>query len=391
MLEELSNEINAEDAAIWYVEQGQPRLIVKTITPSIKALITGCSLKLIFGRKDDYLCVGVKIIDIPDAPLIISKVQHKSEEHNALECSLKNGQFDIFLINEMNVLEARGQIEISKKDALDVLNFINEISTAYVGTYKKEMEYVHDCFLVSIDSEAKKMYPNACKISIIEIETEVENWNTNKIYFCGENETYNFSINNEREGETFESEIASALVSVFPYTLYKNPKVKIGNDVRELTDILSYYEFGSFLIETKDVSVINSGYERNKTRRILGIQKQVKTAIKQMEGAVKAFMEGCKIYTRNNEEIEINRTVIPHCIILITEFIHDGDWSEIEEMIFEVNNKTGAFFQILDLREFIKILKASSSDARIIDANLLLRWKEMIKKHTIHIRGEYKV
>ena len=388
--EQLSAEINIEEASIWYTKdigEKETNLIIKTITTSIKALIKECPLKLVFGKKDNILCVGVRIIDIPDSPLFMSKVQFKSEEHNALIQALQNGEFNISLINEMNKLTAWGKAKISKEKASEILKYINEKPPLYIGPYTKEVEYAHDCFCVSVEEKYRYIYPNAHTIPVMEIEAISEKWNTSSIYYYDNKEDYNFIINDKNEGGTFETEIAASLASVFPSTLYKNPKVKKGNNIRELTDILAYYEERCFLIEAKDISILEVGYQSNKEKRISRTQKQVKNAIKQLTGAVRAFSENSEIYTNDNKKINVNRNIITHCIILITEFIHEGDWGDVEKLLFEAIYQTGAIFNIFDLNDFIKLLKISSGQPDIIDYHLMQRCKYMLKNNTIHIKN----
>lgn len=80
ILEEFSKEIKGEEGCLWYkttIGLKETQLIIKTISPCIKALVTGCPLKLVFGKKENYLCVGVRIFDILDGAMFISKVQYK--------------------------------------------------------------------------------------------------------------------------------------------------------------------------------------------------------------------------------------------------------------------------------------------------------------------------
>jgi len=394
MLEQqLNNEINREENSLWYnttIGLKETKLIIKTITPCIKALISGCPLKLVFGKKDDYLCIGVRIFDILNSPLFISKVQYKSEEHKALIYALQEGRFDISLLNEMDKLLAWSKVTISEEKALDVLNWMQDESSLYAGTRTKKVDYAHDCFCVSVESTYKHKFPNAHTIPYIELETTIDSWNTMELYFYSDQNIYNFNIQDRDEGGTFEKEIASALTSVFPSTLYRNPKFRKGTNDKELTDILAFYKYGSFLIEAKEISIIDSSFDRSKTRRILKIQNKVKQAIKQMAGATKVFMKGTEIYTSNNEKINVNRIQPPHCIILITEFMHDGDWSEVQNLLFNAINETGAMFNIMDFGEFIELLKASSGKPEIIDYNLMQRWKCLMKNHSIHVKGTYE-
>ena len=61
------DKMRSEIASLWYVSinrEGENDLIIKAPTPTIKALIVGCPMQLIFGKKDSYLCIGARINDI---------------------------------------------------------------------------------------------------------------------------------------------------------------------------------------------------------------------------------------------------------------------------------------------------------------------------------------
>lgn len=383
------NEMNFEEASLWYVPANGGEalaLLIKLPTSSIKALIVECPLKLYFGKKDYYLCNGVRILDIPDAPLFISGVQRESEEHSALIRAFKEREFPVFVYNEMDVCLAWTNIKIKEEDAFGVLDFLGQKTELYVGTFTKEASNALDCFCFSVDSTM--MYPEAHIVPTLEITPVLESWRINDIYFFGVNDYHNIIINEKNEGEMFERAIWASLVSVFPLTLYKSPQVKIGSKMRELTDVFSYYTYGSFFIEAKDLSVLNAGYNRNQKRRTLGVQKQVKKAISQLVGASKAYLRGESIFGSSGTELKVNREKPPHCIVLITELMNWGDWSEIETQLFQAMKITGAFFHLLDLREFIAILKGSSGKAELFDYNLMQRCKLCVEESSIFIRSQ---
>lgn len=387
---DIEQQLNNEISCLWYSTKTGTKdtiLIIKTITSCIKALVAGCPLKLVFGKKDNYLCIGVRVMDILDGAMFISKVQYKSAEHRALIYALQEGKFEVSLLNEMSQLLAWAKVKISKEKSIEILNWLQDESLLYVGAHTNEVDYAHDCFCVSVESIYKNSFPNAHTIPYIEIETIIDSWNTIDLYSYDDKNSYKFNIKDGHEGENFEKEIVSALTSVFPSTLYKNPKFKKGEIYRELTDILAFYRYGSFLIEAKDISIKNSEFHTSKTRRILRVQTHVKKAIGQMIGAVKTFMKETTIYANNEEEINVNRDQPPHCIILITEFIHEGDWSEVEKLLFNAINETGAMFHIMDLKEFIELLKASSGIPEIVDCNLMKRFECLMKNHSIHVEG----
>ena len=335
--------------------------------------------------KDSFLCTGVKIMDMPDSPVFISGVQRNEEEHQALIRALTERRVPLFLFNEMDVNLAWTIIELSEQESYDVLEFVGNEANLYTGPFSGEASHALDCFDYSVDRT--HTYLNAHVIPIHTISVTLEQWRSTHNYFISDHESHCITIDEKNEGETFERAIWASLETVFPLTLYKNPQVIIGEKTRELTDVFSFYPYGSFLIEAKDLSVINAGYNRDQARRTAGIQKQVKKAITQLVGASKAFARGEAIFDADGNELNINRDQPPHCIILITELMHYGDWKEIEMQLMKAMNEAGAFFHLLDLRELIALLKGSSGQAELLDYNLIQRLKIFEEKQSIFIRS----
>ena len=385
--EKVYNKMRSEIASLWYVpanDGNETALIIKAPTPTIKAAILGCPLKLFFGKEDAYLCKAVMIEDVPGSPVIISGVQIEAEEHQALLKSVQQKSFPVFLFNEMDICVASSIIQLNLNDSEKILSFIKS-EKLYSGNFDSLASAVLDCFEYTLDKALP--YQNVHEMDIVEIAPDIGEWETNKIYFLNQAIAQKTDIAEKDEGEIFERTIWGSLESVFPTTLYKSPKVKIGEKTRELTDVYAYYEYGSFLIECKDLSVIQAGYERNMEKRIGGIQKQIKKALKQLVGATNAFKRGDIILDNVNKAIVVDRSQPPHCIVLITELITSGDWNEIAELLIDAVQQTGAFFHIIDFREFITLLKQSSGDPKLIDYNLMERCKICLEKRSVLIRG----
>lgn len=387
--ERVYNSMRSETASIWYVPaydgEETTSLLIKAPTPTLKALIAGCPMQLLFGKKDTYLCTGTRIGDMPDTPLLLSRAQIAAEEHTALIQSMKRKKFPIFLFNEMDICLASSSIEITEHESLALLKLIENESSLYVGNFNDDVSLAIDCFVFSIDKS--HAYPNAHVIPIVEIIPKAGEWKTNNICFLNNDSYYTINISNKNEGETFENTIWGSLESVFPTTLYKGPQVQHGDKRREFTDVFAYYEYGSFLIEAKDLSVIQAGYNKNESRRLSGIQKQAEKAIKQLVGAANAFMRGSTLFDTKGDEISVERKIPPHCIVLITELMTCGNWDEITKQLSDAIEQTGAFFHLLDLREFITLLKQSSGDPRLIDYNLMQRCRLFMEKKSVFIRG----
>ncbi|GHS89608.1 hypothetical protein FACS189487_10160 [Campylobacterota bacterium] len=387
--ERVYTEMQSENASLWIVPAdigGGLDLLIKAPSSVIKALVAGCPLHLLFGKKGSYLGIGVRILDTPDAPMLIAGILHEQEEHKALARLLVDKQTRVFLFNEMDVCLVWTNLTISKTDATQVAALIEQSPDLYVGEFSPECSHAFDCFCYSCDPS--HTYADAIQIPLVAVDTSLEPWRANNISFVGVHEHHAITIDDQNEGEIFERAIWASLESVFLLTIHKGAQVKIGEKFREFTDVLAYHKYGSFLIEAKDISVIQAGYGRDQERRTKGVQKQVKKAIVQLTGACNALLRGDRIFTTTGEELDIVRDKPPHCIVLITELMHWGDWGDIERQLMEAMRSTGAFFHLLDLCEFIVLLKVSSGNAPLLDYNLIERCRAFAKNGSVHIRSQ---
>lgn len=387
--ERVYKEMRSENASLWIVPANggdELALLIKAPSSAIKALIAGCPLHLLFGRKGPYLSTGVRILDMPDAPILISGSQREAEEHQALSRLLLERRTPAFLFNEMDVCLAWTNLELTESDASRVAEILDQQPDLYSGPFTPECSHALDCFCYSADPT--HTYSGASTIPLVSIQASLEPWRASNVSFIGFRGHHTITIDNQNEGEMFERAIWASLESVFPLTLYKSAQVKIGNKTRELTDVLAFYEYGSFLIEAKDLSVLQAGYERDQERRTKGVQKQIKKAITQLTGACKAITRGDRVFDATGEELNIVRDKPAHCIVLITELMHWGDWGEIEAQLIKAMQSTGAFFHLIDLREFITLLKGSSGKAPLLDYNLMERCKVFAQNGSVHIRSQ---
>lgn len=237
-----NDRLSSEIASIQYVfnnDEKEAALLIKAQTPALKALIVGSPMKLLFGKKDNYLCVGAKISDMPDSPALILTPQIESEDHKALIQSINQRKFAVFLFNEMDINLASSTVEITEEISNQLTSFIGAEDQLYVGKLNDEVSHAVDCFVYSIDQTQK--YKKAEKIPTIEACVKINDWKTNDIYFFNNDSYSEINIASTFEGRNFENTIWSSLISVFPTTLYKRPTVKNGEKTREFTDVFAFY------------------------------------------------------------------------------------------------------------------------------------------------------
>lgn len=381
------SEMNSEHASTWYVPANggsELAFLMKLPTAVIKALVSGAELRLTFGRAGAFLCKGAQVLDIPGHAVCVSGPQRHEEEHEALIRALRAREVPVFLFNEMDVCLAWTNLRISEEHASSVMNLMGDPDALYVGPLTPEVVRALDCFCVSIDPSDK--YPGAAQIPVLSVPVCVEAWRITQAVFVGNHEYHAIQIDHANEGEILERAVWVSLESVFPMTLHKSPTVEIGAKRRELTDVLAFYERGCFLIEAKDLSVIQAQPDRTIERRVAGVQKQVKSAMKQLVGASKAVGRGERVFDVSGRELNLPRDWPSHCIVLVTELMHQGDWSAVEAALVAAIRSTGSYFHLLDLDELITLLKLSSGRAELLDYHLLKRFEMFHEVKSVHIR-----
>ena len=308
--------MRSEEAGTWFVPANggeETAVLIKAPTTTLKALLSGVSLSLVFGADRSYLCSGARVYDVPEAPLLLFSVQRYEEEHAALNKIANARRTPIFLFNELDVCVAWSDGLLTEHDSARLLAFLTSHGDFYSGDFTAEASAVLDSFCATINSSQE--LSGAKQIQTIEIPISHESWTSNNVSFVGANDLQTIVLEDSDEGAVLEKAVWASLESVFPLTLHKSPSVTIGAKTRELTDVLTFYEYGSFLIEAKDLSILKDGTNRKRERRAKGTQKQ-----KQARGAIKQLIGASK------------------------------DWSEVEEDLRKAFLEAGDFFHVFDLR-----------------------------------------
>jgi hypothetical protein len=208
--------MRSEEASMWFVPANggeELAFLIKAPSATIKALIAGCPLRLLFGRKGPYLCVGVRILDMPDAPIMISGSQREAEEHQALSRALIERRFPVFLFNEMDVCLAWTNLELTKDAASQVAEMLGDRGTLYVGPFTPECSHALDCFCYSTDNT--HTYPGASTTPFVDVPATLKHWRVNHVSFVGFRGHHTITIDDHDEGEMFGSDLSCVEVVYF--------------------------------------------------------------------------------------------------------------------------------------------------------------------------------
>ncbi|GAB3417482.1 hypothetical protein GCM10027318_35210 [Massilia agilis] len=255
----------------------------------------------------------------------------------------------------------------------------------YAGEFPKPASEFLDVFCTATNLQER--VTDAANFRALETTVAHGPWMSNIVSFPGVRDTQSIVLNDLDEGGVLERAIWASLESVFPFTLHRSPQVTVGKKQRELVDVAASYEYGSFFIEAKDLSILTAGFDRTRQRRLSGIQKQTRKAIDQLIGASKAAKRGERITDRHGNTVSFILDRPIHCIVLLSDLMHEGDWRTIEESLGAAMLTTGDFFHVLDLRELVTMLKCSNGDARLLDYNLIKRCERFFETGSVHIRS----
>lgn len=386
-------ELQVESSGIWFVPaigDDTHAILLKSPTNILKSLIKGATIKLGFNIQDtpsgQVLMSAMYIEDDKDAPAITISQHIQDFQQAALaEMLTLRNYTPIFFYDELvrNVAEAQCEFDKNKEH---VTSLIGDVNNLYVGKPNSDVIKAMD-YLEKIADGVITNDPVTSK-QIIVCKLSLSQFNEFNLTAVGFQEIGDFGITNQDEGGGLEQSIWHLLEGMFQDRIYRSPQVVKGNKTRELTDILATSEYGIFLIESKVTAVLSLSKEQSSSRRAKNIETQIKKALQQLTGAVKSIQQNLQITTNDNQEIEINRAILPHAIVLISEMYPAIDWDIITNEVFKAWIKSKAMFHILDLRELARLVGGSKT-VNIFDDILIQRAEKIVNTQNVFVRTRF--
>lgn len=391
--ENIYREMKGEDVGIWFISDKYGfKTSVKIPSNVIRSLISGCQMELLFGKdkKDNkiYFHTGSRIYDDFTNPVLITQSCRFIRDYEGLKRILNERKVVIELYDELLTCSATAELTIKEEDQIAVLEFIEDINNLYTGNYDADLSVSLDSFVYSLDSSQKTS--NSYKIKTKSIPCEIKNWNIINKHFVGFSDAQQVKISDKDEGRIFERQIWYSMESLFLNDIYLNPVVKQESKHRELTDIFAHHQYGNFLVETKALGILKIDTQQTIERKVANVKKQISKGIKQLIGASKSIKKNLPIYSYLGKEIKIDSSLVPHCMVLVSELIPLGNWKEIENeiMLAIINEKI--YLHVMDYPEFMKYIKASLGKAETLDYYLMERAKSFIEHGgKIHMKTNF--
>lgn len=382
--DKINKEFNNEETGLWFTNfNNVPKIVLKLPTNIIKYIMIKREVKLCFKfylmEETNYLITGAIIEDSISNPIVV--FGHTSFI-KMLEEVFNSETLLIEIYDELSVSAIFGSTAINDIDRKKIIELLKNKNPPNYKNYDKNIDIILDDFqnMIAI---------NDLKVDFI-LGCDIKDIIVSKNLFIGSNENNNIFLD-DNEGVGFEKKISAVMDSLFGNYTYKNPILFEKNKKRELIDILAFYELGIFLIEVKASSVFNIKDSISMDRKISNLHKQIKKAINQTVGAKKALQEGGKIVDSKNVEILFDRKLYINCLIVVSEILPFGNWKEIEMMIVKTMVEEGICLNVLDLKEFMKFIKASDGSIEVFDYLLLTRREKFIENNAdIHIKASFE-
>jgi hypothetical protein len=385
--------IFGENASIGFIEdESGLTIILKAPTNALKAIISGCRVQLLLGKDNKttkpIIHSGVIIFDDPIKFMTITGANLFYEENEALKKILLSDSCRISFYNELSICVASANFRVMDSLKEVALEMIGDTNCLYTGDFNEDVISSLNAFDYTLDRS--RQFENPYLIETVALDCQFSDWNIINNYFIGLNDKILTKIDDEIEGTSFENLVWFPIENLFILNIYKNPKYKSAQGDKEVTDILAFYEKGIFLIEAKSLSIFSATENMSMERKIATQQKHIQKAIKQLVGAVHNIIRGTDIFSSTDEFIKFNRDIVPHCIVLVSELLPFGDWSEIEKYILTTMSKERFFINVMDLNEFMRIIKYSQGRKEYFDFYLISRVEGFVKTKDIHMQVRMK-
>jgi hypothetical protein len=392
--EDVYKKILHEAAGIWFVPSigaDAHAILLKAPTNVLKALMAGCEVKVTFAfdrsANAPILVSCIQIYDDEASPLMVFNPHRNRIQHSALLEILNRESTPLFLYDELSRNIAWAQSSWSGHPD-KIFQLISSFQDLYTGESTDDVQHALDNLQISLDSAIT--IPFATRIGFEQIGLRSLSFNTKDIYsFSVNDKAKMFNALGEDEGGGFEQTTWQLLESLFDYQLYKSPQtISDSGRKRELTDIFGCNDKGLFLFETKVSSVLNTSPERSTERRARNIESQIRKALGQLTGGIRAVRSDQKIVSKSGIELHFNHEIVPHGIVVVSEMLPAVNWAEVLRLLMKASLESSSMLHIVDLEELLFLIRYSNSVYHF-DYYLMQRYGAVINQKNVFVRAKF--
>lgn len=329
----------------------EPTLLIKSSTLLLKYITLGVGLRLRFACIGDRLLYELSVSDDAREPASLWSVLEREEEAAALSAFAQGEPCQIFLFNEQALSVAWTSTATGQCEELALMlqgvttgpadhTAIQAGASAILDRSNDEGQSDSDLLTISLHTAA---------------------WNgLSSQLVTAQGVAVPVDLFDSNEGAQQEQLTLWLTDSLHPLGAHRSPQVPKRTGYRELTDVLLSHEFGTFLIESKALTIFGRARLPNRSKLARDMAAHIKKAIAQLKGGVRQIKGGAAVTSATGSLIDVERQNPAHCIIVVPDLdlIKGHDVSGVVT-IRDFMEVTGSFIHLLDLAELSRVVQAA--------------------------------
>lgn len=359
-------------------------LLIKASSLVLKYLITLKSFGFsVFAAGANEIGYAIRINDDPKHPAVVWSVARTTDEIRALKVLLSSPKCVVFLFNEAVVNVAWGEADL-RINTDEVSSLVNKArpTKADLNHRPPNLEAVSAAICAnSLDAQ-----DGVCS------EVLIPEWHPiRNTYITNQAGISELSIFASDEGGQQETIALWLTDGLHPSGAIASPSIMLGGKLREFTDVLFTYAFGSFLVESKTLNIFGRPQLPNRPKLTSNIEAHIRKATGQLGGALRAVRRGLPVYG-DGKVIGLELGAPPHAIILVPDLTLLNSSTEFGgEFIKAYFQAHSAFLHILDTTELLRMVQAAqmissagktTTPMMAFDAHLLSRFESALDADT---------
>ena len=330
----------------------EPTLLIKASTLLLKYIVQGVRMQLAFSRLGNRLLYALKVDDDEEKPGILWSILERDEEKTAIKALMRGENCYIFLFNELAVNVAWTSLSIATEVDLEEMIAVTTTGSVDQPAIKREVSAILDRFAIKAMSGSNL---------IVTTLPSKPAWNPLFNHFVTSHAANSpIDLFNRDEGGQQEELVIWLTDSLHPLGVHHSPHIPKGNSLRELTDILLSYQYGSILIESKTLAIFERDKLPNRTKLARDLSRHIKKAVNQLRGGIRRLKDGSPVTSKAGIQINVERTLPIHSIVIIPDLDLIEDHATYGlQFIQKFMKDTGGFLHLLDISELLRIVQAA--------------------------------
>lgn len=342
----------------------EPSLLIKGDALVLKYLVRGVRVQFVAARvRGDRLLYGILVFDDPAHPAMLWSIMEREQEQRAMFALAGGEPCQLFLFNELAINVAwhamSADFSSSRLGSL--------AASAALGPVD------HSVLHAAVDdviARALGADPADPELLVVDLPVMTDWRMVNNSLVTNSAGISHLDAFDPDEGRQQERVIAWLTDNLFPSVAIDQPRVHKGGKLRELTDALLSYPLGTFLFESKALSLLDRPTLPDRSTLAKNLLGHVAKAARQLKGATRQVKAGTDILDERGNAREIERTRPIHAIILVPDIrlLPDPFGADL---MHDFMTATGGYLHLLDPSELLRIVQTTAEFVRRSESQLV--------------------